>query len=134
LAAIIHLSDWLEASTGVSLGAGTSPGVDAAPGAEISPAVGATPGAGSAPGPAIAPGAGTEAMAATDGATGPTVNGQDAGLAPVAETPADPFCASGPLDPVALEVLGLRPQDLEGLRLAVAAERWRAEALVSLLP
>jgi HD-like signal output (HDOD) protein len=122
LAAVVHLSDWLEASTGV------------APGAGISSAAGATPGAGSAPASTIVPGAVMEAGVATNGATGPTVTGQEAEFAPAAEAPADPFCASGPLDPGSLEVLGLRPQDLEGLRLAVAAERWRAEALVSLLP
>jgi hypothetical protein len=62
------------------------------------------------------------------------VSGQDAESSPATEAPGDPFCASGPLDPGALEVLGLRPQDLEGLWLAVAAERGQAEGLVSLLP
>jgi putative nucleotidyltransferase with HDIG domain len=122
LAATVHLSDWLEAATGTSTGAGDSPDV------------GATPGAESAPVSPIAPSTGTEAWAAADGATGPTMNGQDTGPAPAESAPADPFCASGPLDPATLEVLSLRLQDLEGLRLAVAAERGRTEALVSLLP
>ena len=134
LAAIVHLSDWLEAATGVSSDVGGLPGVG------ISPGAGATPGSGPAPVATIAPSAETEAVGATDGVAGSKMNGQDAEFAPDADSaPAvealgDPFCASGPLDPEALEVLGLRFQDMEGLRLAVAAERWRAEALVSLLP
>lgn len=88
LAAIVHLSDWLEASTGV------------------------TP------------------IAADE----PAVNGQDVESGPPSSAPVDPFCASGPLDPGALEVLGLRSEGLEELRVAVAAERWQAEALISLLP
>ncbi len=110
LAAIVHLSDWLEASTGVS------------PGAQNSASAG------------IPPAPGTDTGTVVEGATGLTEHAEDAEFAPAAEAPADPFCASGPLDPGALEVLGLRPQDLGGLRLAVAAERWRAEALISLLP
>jgi putative nucleotidyltransferase with HDIG domain len=116
LTAIVHVSDWLEASTEIP------------PSAVISSDAGLAPGAETATVSAVAAGAGTEARAATDGAIGPTVS------MPAAKAPGDPFCASGPLDLGALEVLGLRPQDLEGLRLAVAADRGRAEALVSLLP
>jgi HD-like signal output (HDOD) protein len=47
---------------------------------------------------------------------------------------AGPFGASGPLDPSALEVLGLAPEDLKRLQRALTEDRWRAEALASLLP
>jgi putative nucleotidyltransferase with HDIG domain len=97
LTAIVHLSDGLEASSGVPSDPENS-------GPENSTGAGATPVSGCAP---------------------------DAGRAP--DLP-DPFCASGPIDFVALEVLAISPTDLEELRRIVAADRWRTEALVSLLP
>jgi putative nucleotidyltransferase with HDIG domain len=46
----------------------------------------------------------------------------------------DPFREVGALDEGALAVLGLGPDEVEGLRLAIAAERWRAEAFLSMVP
>jgi putative nucleotidyltransferase with HDIG domain len=118
LAAIVHLSDWLEMTTGMLLAPGTEPS------AGITPDLGAMPDSRA------------DGGAAKEDAVGPAAQTGEAGRVPAAAAAAhpDPFCESGPLDPAALEVLGLRPEDLEGLRLAVAAERWRTEALVSLLP
>jgi putative nucleotidyltransferase with HDIG domain len=121
LAATVHLADWLEGAAEIA------PEVPVASEAE-----GVTE-TGPVSVPASGPEVGADARTRADGAE-PAANGEDVQRGPAEAIPADPFCASGPLDPLVLEMLGLRLQDLEGLRLAVAEERLRTEALMSLLP
>lgn len=118
LTASVHLADWLEATSG------------AAPGARVLSITGADAGV------AAENGAGRLSKAClAEPASGSLPSADPAGTVPgAAAIPLDPFCQAGPLDPAALEVLGIRPGEVEELRLAVAAERWRTEALVSLLP
>lgn len=119
LTAAVHLADALEASAG--------PPPAARPGAEVemAPETGAAAGAVRGGGP----GGGTVRAEDQIWCAGDSVASAEA-----AALPEDPFCAGGPLDPAALETLGVEPDGLEGLRVAIAAERGRMEALVSLLP
>jgi HD-like signal output (HDOD) protein len=118
LAAIVHLADWLEGAT-----------VNA-PVARFLSIAGAASGAAGAGAPGLLPPDGPSGTA--PGA--PPPGGSAAPVPGAAAVPLDPFCQAGPLDPAALEVLGIGPGDLEELRLAVVAERRRTEALTSLLP
>ncbi len=121
LAAIVHLTDWLETAPSAAARAG-DPSV-APDGATGDPAAG----------PAVA----TSELCGVE----PTGSGADdrpaqrpaERPAPADEESLDPFCAPGSLDPAALEVLGLGFPDLEPLHIAVAEERSRTATLMSVL-